>query len=212
MGHRSGVAVSPDGLRFQPVGTTPIGQPYLRVFRRDGLYYALDRIGGITRSRDGLTDFEPGNPDFAAAVGYKVRGTGLPAVGTRNALIRARGEDDVLPGEMRHNAVKIDGDVLTVFFSRGGDLPEPIMCAQASLTDDWKTWRLSPSVTVLLPEMDYEGGRMPLGAPTNQGMQKMPRPLYRGLRDPCIFRDEGKTCLLYSVAGEGGIAGALLRD
>jgi len=32
------------------------------------------------------------------------------------------------------------------------------------------------------------------------------------LRDPGIFRDEGKTYLLYSVAGEGGIAGARLYD
>lgn len=211
-GHRSGVAVSPDGISFRPVNPKPIGQPYIRVFRRDGFYYALDRLGGITRSRDGLTNFETGNSDFAAAVGRKVRGTGLPAVGTRNALLRARGEEDVLPGEMRHNAVKIDGDILTVFFSRAGDLPEHIMCAQARLTGDWKTWRLSPQVTVLLPEMDYEGGRMPLGAPTNQDMQKMPRALFRELRDPCIFRDEGKTYLLYSVAGEGGIAGAILRD
>jgi hypothetical protein len=43
-------------------------------------------------------------------------------------------------------------------------------------------------------------------------MQQMPRPLFKDLRDPCIFRDEGKTYLLYSVAGEGGIAGAILRD
>ena len=211
-GHRSGVAVSPDGISFRPVNTKPIGQPYIRVFRRDGFYYALDRVGGLTRSRDGVTDFEAGSTDFAAAVGHKVRGSGLPAVGTRNALARAKGEEDVLPGEMRHNAVKIDGDVLTVFFSRGGDLPEHIMCAQASLTGDWKTWRLSPPVTVLLPEMDYEGGKMPLGAPTNQGMQKFPRPLFKELRDPGIFRDEGKTYLLYSVAGEGGIAGARLYD
>ena len=71
---------------------------------------------------------------------------------------------------------------------------------------------LSPPVSVLLPEMDYEGGNMPLKAPTNQGMQQMPRPLFRDLRDPYVFRDDGKTFLLYSVAGERGIAGATLRD
>jgi hypothetical protein len=211
-GHRSGVAVSPDGICFRPIGSKPIGQPYIRVFRRGGFYYALDRIGGLTRSRDGLNDFEAGNPDFAAAVGHKVRGTGLPAIGTRNAIKRESGETDVLPGEIRHTAVKIDGDVLTVFFSRGGDLPEHIMCAQAVLTGDWKTWRLSPLVTVLMPTMDYEGGNMPLKAPTNQGMQQMSRPLFRELRDPYIFREDGKTYLLYSVAGERGIAGAILRD
>jgi len=63
-----------------------------------------------------------------------------------------------------------------------------------------------------MPRMDYEGGNMPLKAPTNQGMQQMPRPLFREPRDPCIFREEGKTYLLYSVAGERGVAGAILRD
>lgn len=211
-GHRTGVALSTDGLRFRPVGNKPLGQPYIRVFRRDGYYYALDRIGGLSRSRDGLADFEAGSSDFAAAVGYKVRGSGLPAVGVRNALLRASGEEDVLPGEMRHSAVQINGDVLTVYFSRGGDLPEHLMCAEARLTGDWKTWRLSRPVTVLRPEMDYEGANMPLGPPTNQGMQKMPRPLFHELRDPCVFRAEGKTYLFYSVAGERGIAGARLYD
>ena len=211
-GHRSGVALSPDGIHFRPVGTKPIGQPYIRVFRRDGYYYAIDRLGALSRSRDGLADFEVGVPDFGAAVGQKARGTGLPPMAVRNAQKREAGETEDLPGEIRHTGVKLDGDVLTVFFSRGGDLPEQLMCAQAVLTGNWKTWRLSPPVSVLLPEMDYEGGNMPLKAPTNQGMQQMPRPLFRDLRDPYVFRDDGKTYLLYSVAGERGISGATLCD
>ena len=211
-GHRSGIALSADGISFRPIGTKPIGEPYFRVFRRDGYYFALDRVGALTRSRDGLSDFEAGNPAFSEAVGNKTRGTGLTTIGTRNALKRESGETDSLPGEIRHSGLKIDGDVLTVFFSRGGDLPEHLMCAQAKLTGDWTSWRLSPPVSVLLPTMDYEGGNMPLEAATNQGMQKMPRPLFRELRDPYIFRDGSKTYLLYSVAGERGIAGALLSD
>ena len=37
-------------------------------------------------------------------------------------------------------------------------------------------------------------------------------PLFRELRDPHLFRDAGKTYLLYSVAGERGIAGAVVND
>ena len=40
----------------------------------------------------------------------------------------------------------------------------------------------------------------------------MPRPLFRELRDPCIFREDGRTYLFYIVAGERGIAGAELLD
>ena len=71
---------------------------------------------------------------------------------------------------------------------------------------------LAAGGTVLMPPMDYEGGAMPLQLPTNQRMQVMPRPLFRDLRDPYVFREDGKICLLYSVAGERGIAGAILRD
>jgi hypothetical protein len=34
----------------------------------------------------------------------------------------------------------------------------------------------------------------------------------RQLRDPAIFREDGRTWLLYSVAGENGIAIAELKD
>jgi len=40
----------------------------------------------------------------------------------------------------------------------------------------------------------------------------MPWPLFRELRDPCIFRENGQTYVLNVVAGERGIAGAELLD
>jgi hypothetical protein len=40
----------------------------------------------------------------------------------------------------------------------------------------------------------------------------IPRPLFRELRDPCIFREDSRTYLLYVVAGERGIAGAELLN
>ena len=43
-GHRTGVALSKNGIDFRPVNRTPIGEPYFRVFRWDGYYYAVNRI------------------------------------------------------------------------------------------------------------------------------------------------------------------------
>jgi hypothetical protein len=63
---------------------------------------------------------------------------------------------------------------------------------------------------VLKPERDYEGANRPLIKSTR--LRVMPRPLFRELRDPCIFREDGRTYLLYVVAGERGIAGAELLD
>jgi hypothetical protein len=76
------------------------------------------------------------------------------------------------------------------------------------LAGDWTTWRLTPPVPVLRPETDYEGANVPLKSPSHPELRKIPRPRFNELRDPCIFRDNGKTYLFYSVAGERGIAGA----
>ena len=59
---RTRVALSGDGLRFAPHGTT-LGPSYFRVFRHDGVVYALAMPGILFRSRDGLGDFERG-PDL----------------------------------------------------------------------------------------------------------------------------------------------------
>jgi len=207
-GHRSGVALSKDGIQFEPVGTKPIGEPYFRVFRWHGYYYAINRSAAVARSRDGLTDFEVGNTSFARAVGNKTltRGPELPAAPRK----KGDGEDS---GEgIRHTAIKIDGNIMTVFYSRVGDLPETLMCSKVVLTDDWKSWRLSPPMPVLAPTMDYEGAAVAPKMPSNAEMRVMPRPMFRELRDPCIYREDGATYLLYAAAGERAIAGAVLRD
>ena len=55
---------------------------------------------------------------------------------------------------------------------------------------------------MLEPEMDWEGGDEPL-LPSTRGLVHGP---VRQLRDPAIFTEDGRTYLLYSVAGESGIA------
>lgn len=50
--------------------------------------------------------------------------------------------------------------------------------------------------------MDYEGANLPL-LPSKRGIAQEP---VGQLRAPCIFEEAGKTYLLYSVAGERGIA------
>lgn len=185
--HRSGVALSKDGVHFK-AEPKPIGDPYFRVFKWDGYYYAVTRVGSLVRSRDGLTRFEEGNPAFAEAAGLK-------------AAKAANGS------AVRHTAVKLDGDVLSVFFSRAGDTPECIMMSQVRLTGPWTAWRLSAPVKVLEPEMDYEGAKLPLKG-SKGGYTKVP---VHELRDPGVYTEGGKTYLLYSVSGESGIGIAELK-
>lgn len=107
---------------------------------------------------------------------------------------------------LRHAAVDVKGDVLRIYYSRIGDRPERILVSEVHLSPDWQTWRVSPPVDVLTPERDYEGANLPLevSAPDEAPGR------VRQLRDPGIFSEGGSTYLLYSVAGESGLAIAVI--
>ncbi len=109
---------------------------------------------------------------------------------------------------MRHSAVKRDGNILSVFYSNKGDCPERILLATIDLTSDWMQWRATEPVSVLAPEIDCEGADLPLEPSVGGWAPER----VRQLRDPAIFQEAGKTYLLYSVAGESGIALAKLLD
>ncbi len=102
----------------------------------------------------------------------------------------------------RHTALLVRGDILYVLYSRAGDCPEHILCATVDLRPDWMAWKASAPFSVLNPEKDYEGGNLPLEA-SQRGAVHEP---VRQLRDPAIYEEDGRVYLLYSVAGECGIA------
>jgi len=103
---------------------------------------------------------------------------------------------------MRHSAVLVKGDRLHVFYSSVGDTPEHILLSTIHLTDDWNAWTPTEPVSVLRPDGDHEGGDLTL-RPSVRGWA--PKRV-RECRDPGIFTEGGKHYLLYSVAGEYGIA------
>ena len=74
--------------------------------------------------------------------------------------------------------------------------------ATIDLAPDWMEWRESEPVVVLEPERDYEGAALPL-KPSLRGLTEVS---VRQLRDPAIYEEDGSVYLLYSVAGEDGIA------
>lgn len=104
--------------------------------------------------------------------------------------------------DMRHCAVQRKQDRLWVFYSNAHDCPERILWTSIHLDSDWHTWSTRTPITVAAPETEWEGADCPLEA-SQRG------PIHRRvhqLRDPCVFEENGKTYLLYSVAGEHGIA------
>ena len=103
---------------------------------------------------------------------------------------------------MRHTAIKLDDNTLSVFYSRFGDTPERIMLSKVELTPDWNGWTPSEPVTVLAPKEEFEGVSLPI-EPSVSGAASGP---VHQLRDPAIYREDSRAWLLYSVAGESGIA------
>jgi hypothetical protein len=162
--------------------STVLGFSYFRVFKWGDYYYSLSRTGQLGRSADGIAAFEQGPNPFSA--------------GQR--------PDNYI----RHVAVKLQDSTLLVFYSRIGDAPERILLSRIILNNDWKTWSPSKPVEIASPQTAYEGGNLPV-IPSKAG-------LYYGkvrqLRDPYVFSEKGKLYLLYTVAGESGIAIGELKE
>jgi hypothetical protein len=176
---RTGVAVSTTGLDFTSVpGATNLGNYYFRVFAYRGWKYAL----------------------------AKNRNSGGELLRSEDGLSRFEKGKDMIPF-MRHVAVLIRGDLAYLFYSRGGDAPERILCSTLSLTADWRSWEPSPAVEVIRPVETYEGAGLPI-APSDWGAVAGP---VNQLRDPAVFEEDGKVYIFYSIAGEQGIAAVELE-
>lgn len=113
---------------------------------------------------------------------------------------RLFGDDPKLT--LRHAAVDVQGNRVAVYYSRIGDRPERILLSYIVLSPNWRSWKASPPVTVISPKTRSEGIDQPLETSTiGEAKGRL-----RELRDPAIFHEDGKTYLLYSIAGESGIS------
>lgn len=109
---------------------------------------------------------------------------------------------------IRHTAITVDDDLLNVYFTEIGDNPERIKLSTVHLSNDWLGWAASDPIDVMAPEIAWEGADLPL-EPSKRGLIQGP---VNQLRDPAAFIDDGRTYLLYAVAGESGIAIAELSE
>lgn len=179
-GHQcAAVATSEDGFHFEPVGGRFEDVPsYLRAFEWQGALYGT-HFCWLTRGEGW------GGP-------YETRERPLfPGCGS--------GARRHCP---RHTANLVQGDTLTIFYSRYNDRPERIMKSTVHLGEDWNLWTASEPEEVLAPVEAWEGADLPV-APSEGGAAREPK---HQLRDPAVYQEDGKVYLLYAVAGEYGIA------
>jgi hypothetical protein len=112
-----------------------------------------------------------------------------------------------LPKGTRHVAVMLKGDALWVAWSAIGDCPERIFIGRVDLSRDWDEWQVTDIQELLRPEHDWEGADLPL-TPSRVGMADS---RVNQLRDPAFFSESEQDYLMYSIAGEAGLAMARLQ-
>lgn len=129
---------------------------------------------------------------------------GMPGIffRSRDGLSNFKKGPTLFKDNMRHAALLLRNDRLYVFCTEAGACPEHILVSQIELDTEWMEWSASDPMSLLFPEKDYEGGNLPL-KPSARGA--IHEPVHQ-LRDPSVFEEKGRTFLLYSVAGEQGIA------
>ena len=182
-----------------------------------GLLADGDQQTRIAYSPDGLT-FTPRSPLLGPPY-FRVfaHGSWVYAISWAGVLLRAQSWDgpfetgpnlpDVRTDQrfIRHAEVHVRDETLHIFYTCIGDCPERIFHVSVALSPDWTTWVATEPTLVLEPEQDWEGAdlersRSKIGAADKR---------LRELRDPCIFKDDDKTYLLYAGAAESGGIGVV---
>jgi hypothetical protein len=178
-GQKSYVAISKDGLNFS-ASAEELGIFYFRVWRHEGIWWAMAKGGLVYRSADGLSGFveQPGNP--------------FPWEDNSDRTFNRA-------GSVRHVAIHQEGGRHWVYYTRIGDAPERIY--RSSLGQAGGRWIASQPELVLVPERGYEGASLPV-VPSRAGAVRGDE---NAVRDPGIYTERGRVYLFYSVAGERGI-------
>lgn len=104
--------------------------------------------------------------------------------------------------QTRHFAVRVREGAIDAFYSVRGDAPERILVSTIPTAGEWTTWRAGEPRVVLEPATGYEGADLPV-EPSVKGRA---HGRVRQLRDPAVYEEGGRTWLVYSVAGESGLA------
>ena len=178
-GQKTFMAASDDGLRFE-AQAEPLGEFYFRLFQHSGERFAMAKGGRLYK---------------AEGSGFVMGPDAFPAIFANPGYNK--------PGSVRHVAVDAVDGKANIYFSRIGDAPERILHAQMDLAGDWASWRAGPAREIARAEAAWEGAAVRV-RPSKAGAANKRE---NQLRDPAIYVDEdGTRYLLYSVAGECGIA------
>ena len=213
------------GLTLSQTKTPHIASPDIVVDNRNqrilmffhGQRDSLSQITGIASSEDGVNFTATDKTVGAVYTRYFNYGDQHYLLSSPGILFRSDNilgpytprDKSLFEVNLRHAAVMLEGDYLTVAWSKVGEAPERILLSQVDLSaPNWNRWRATEAVELLAPELPWEGASL------------APMPSLRGelisvaneLRDPYLFVDShNKKYLLYVGAGEQAIGIASLE-
>jgi len=185
-GQKTFLALSKDGIHFK-ASQQILGIFYWRVISEKNRWFAMAKGGLMYRSQTGVSEFTEGPNPFPQSMG--------------------RAKEANSPGP-RHVALKREGDLLWVYYTNIGDAPEHILRVSLDTREDWNNWKVSHPEEVLKPEATYEGVELPV----TKSLPGETKVREHALRDPALFTENGRTYILYSVAGESGLAIAEIKE
>ncbi len=204
----STVAVSKDGRTFRDLGVV-VGPAYLRVFGREGVWYALNGSGMLYRTMELGTPFQPVGQvigqDILDALDPWLRGE----PGAERPELRPKSGDGRY--DIRHVGTDLHQGRLYVYFSCLKHRPERIIATAIDLRGPPESWKARGVFEVLQPERPWEGADLPLAYSRGGSTIKYGYSRVRELRDPGVYREGDEAWLLYSAAGEYGIGLAKLH-
>lgn len=213
------------GLTLSQTKTPHIASPDIVVDNRNqrilmffhGQRDSLSQITGIASSEDGVNFTATDKTVGAVYTRYFNYGDQHYLLSSPGILFRSDNilgpytprDKSLFEVNLRHAAVMLEGDYLTVAWSKVGEAPERILLSQVDLSaSNWNRWRATEAVELLAPELPWEGASL------------APMPSLRGelisvaneLRDPYLYVDShNKKYLLYVGAGEQAIGIASLE-
>ncbi|MDA0710579.1 MAG: hypothetical protein O3B73_10275 [bacterium] len=190
VGQLSLYADSTDGLAFSSEETC-LGPSYMRVFEWSDYIYGFGAGGGrnLWRTRNIHALFEKGPR-------LDIEGEKFSNLTDTSANI------DRGVYRTRHCALHLKGHLLDIYYSNVGDIPERIKRTTVDLRPDWTKWVGTSPVEILRTTTDYEGVNEPV-APSDGGASHDP---VHQVRDPYLYTENDQTYLVYSTAGEKGLA------
>ena len=169
-----------------------------------GLKGVGDQVTRVATSQDGIQFEQTGEEDLGKpymrvfSVNGELYGLAMPG-----QLYKAESlTSGFVPGQTllnpnaRHHDVLVVGDTLYIFWTQVGDAPEQIYVSTVDVSGDWEEWTASEPVSIMKPEMDWEGA----DAPVEPSIRSTAYGHVNQLRDPFIYEENGEYYLLYAAA------------